>query len=193
MGLYTNFMQSSDTRRFWSNVQKTDSCWLWMAAKTRGYGHPRIDKKHKLAHRFAYELIRGPIPQGMTLDHLCKTHACVNPAHLEPVPLKTNLLRGLGPPAINARKTVCKSGHPLIGDNLIKGRLPIRRCLICTREYQRLYREKSKDRFRVYGTTYRKEHREQVRAHERKYYVVHRDEILLRRHQRKASLKLPHR
>ena len=79
--------------RFWSKVNKTDTCWIWTAAKNQD-GHGRFRHgRLVLAHRFAYELLVGPIPKGLDLDHLCQNPACVNPAHLEPVTRKENTRR----------------------------------------------------------------------------------------------------
>ena len=104
--------------RFASKVRKTRSCWLWTAHKVHGYGYIWKDGKMLRAHRLAYELARGPIPAGRTIDHLCRNKACVNPTHLEVVSFRTNTLRGVGPTARNARKTHCKRGHLLSGANL---------------------------------------------------------------------------
>jgi hypothetical protein len=104
---------------FWSLVDRRSDaeCWLWRGAsfgKVRGYG----SFYHNYAHRVAYTLARGPIPDGLTIDHLCRTHRCVNPAHLEAVTSKENTLRGFGKTAVQARKTHCRAGHPLTGDNV---------------------------------------------------------------------------
>lgn len=125
--------------RFWSKVEKTPTCWLWTAAKTRtGYGRFQFEGKARLAHRMAYELIRGPIPSGLTLDHLCRVRSCVNPAHLEAVPLRVNLLRGMSFVADNARKTTCPKGHPYEGANLYeRSSRRNRRCRACGREWMR--------------------------------------------------------
>lgn len=68
-----------------------------------------------MAHRVAYELLIGPIPAGMTLDHLCRNRLCVNPVHLEAVTNRVNILRGTSPAAIHARKVACPNGHPYSG------------------------------------------------------------------------------
>jgi hypothetical protein len=106
--------------RFWSKVDKSGDCWLWVASKNnRGYGQFVSVGRLVLAHRFSYELAKGPIPDGLTLDHLCRTPACVNPDHLEAVTMRVNLLRSESQAALNARKTHCTWGHPFAGDNLI--------------------------------------------------------------------------
>lgn len=98
--------------RFWSRVDKTGDCWLWTGARnTAGYGHLRVNGPQAIAHRFAYELLVGPIPAGLHLDHLCRNHGCVNPAHLEPVTCRENLMRGEGFAAVNAAKTHCPRNH----------------------------------------------------------------------------------
>lgn len=90
-------------------VLKTKSCWLWQGTtggskSTYGYfreGTRERDPK-KMAHRWLYEQIRGPIPEGLQLDHKCRMPLCVNPDHLEPVT-----------PAENAARTrlkICKAG-----------------------------------------------------------------------------------
>lgn len=87
-------------------------CWRWMAAvDDKGYGRVGFEGAVRLAHRVVYALFRGPIPDGFTLDHLCRNRACVNPAHLEPVTSRENTVRGMGPTAINTRKTQCPRGH----------------------------------------------------------------------------------
>jgi hypothetical protein len=90
--------------RFWSKVQKTATCWWWTGGKRGKYGgFGRYTPHHRqngqagrqvMAHRFAYERLVGPIPEGLVLDHLCSNHLCVNPAHLEPVTVMENSRRG---------------------------------------------------------------------------------------------------
>lgn len=108
-------------RRFWKKVSSgpipgyaphLGPCWLWQAAISSGYGVFAVSRTKKVrAHRLAYELSIGPIPDGLTLDHLCRVTRCVRPTHLEPVTMTTNSLRGISPPAQNARKAHCKHGH----------------------------------------------------------------------------------
>lgn len=141
-------------KRFWSRVDKSGSCWLWTAAlHSAGYGVLRINCSHEkpkgtlvYAHRFAYELLRGPISDGLTLDHLCRVRRCCNPDHLEPVSAVVNTLRGISPYAKNARKTHCDSGHELSGENLyLRPDGGGRQCLLCKHEYwNRWYAKKKK-------------------------------------------------
>lgn len=86
-------------QRFWMKVDRTDTCWLWTASKTRnGYGMFGVSIDGKVttspAHRWAYEMLVGPIPTGLQIDHLCRVRHCVNPAHLEPVTGTQNIRRG---------------------------------------------------------------------------------------------------
>lgn len=129
-------------KRFWSKVRKGRSCWLWLAGKCRGYGHFAIrSRRGVLAHRVAYELLRGPIPDGLVIDHLCRNSSCVRPDHLEAVEQRENILRGCGVPAINARKMECKRGHRLVWPNLgINGSR--RFCRTCSRDWHREDRRK---------------------------------------------------
>lgn len=91
--------------RFWSKVAwgDPDSCWLWQGAQTGSgsYGifsfGPAHNRTMVVAHRMAYTLEVGEIPEGLVLDHLCRTKACVNPDHLEPVTQSVNNLRGNSP------------------------------------------------------------------------------------------------
>ncbi len=94
-------------------IEKTASCWLWKG-KRRSDGYGTVSA---LAHRLVYELLKGEIGEGLALDHLCRNHGCVNPAHLDPVVNAVNVLRGEAPTAIHARKTHCVNGHPFDEDN----------------------------------------------------------------------------
>ena len=85
----------SNEDRFWPKVDKSGDCWEWLAAKTeKGYGvFTKTPRTYIRAHRMAWELERGPIPEGMTIDHLCYNEGCVNVDHMEVVSLQENLAR----------------------------------------------------------------------------------------------------
>ena len=108
----------STHERFWDKVnQGENGCWVRAAyIDNKGYGTFR-DGKMTLAHRYAYIELRGPIPGDLELDHLCRNSRCVNPAHLEPVTHRMNILRGIGMCAINAKKTSCSYGHSFTPEN----------------------------------------------------------------------------
>jgi hypothetical protein len=73
---------SSLEDRFWSLVEKTDSCWVWLGSKSRGYGKINIGGKSEWAHRVAYRLTHGDVIRGLVVMHSCDNPPCVNPAHL---------------------------------------------------------------------------------------------------------------
>lgn len=112
-------------------------CWIWQRGKTPGgYGQLQIGGRKIQAHRWMYEHERGPIPDGLQLDHLCRVRACVNPDHVDPVTQRTNVLRGENPRAVAYRSNTCVRGHAFTEDNTIwnQGR---RSCRICTREREK--------------------------------------------------------
>ena len=133
--------QRPDDERFWANVDAGGVCWEWTAALTpKGYGMfaAKRRKMHR-AHRYAWALLVGEIPQAMTLDHVCRNKRCVNPDHMELVTAEENNLRSGSASAINARKTQCKRGHEFTPENTYvqynKGKAG-RLCRTCTRTYQ---------------------------------------------------------
>lgn len=101
--------------RFWAKVNKTDTCWLWLATKSHdGYGHFRVGRKMVYAHRYLYEVTVNTVPKGLELDHICRTRHCVNLNHLEPVTHKENMRRSL---FVRAPKTHCPRGHEYSKEN----------------------------------------------------------------------------
>lgn len=127
--------------RIVAKVEVDDSsCWLWTASLNRnGYGltgYTASDgtRRSIVAHRFVYQTLVGPIPEGLQLDHLCRVRCCVNPDHLEPVTQRENLLRGETIVAAEAAKTHCPQGHPYSGANLYVSPKGDRICRTCTRE-----------------------------------------------------------
>lgn len=105
-----------------------------------GYGLMKAGGKTSRVHRVAYKHFVGPIPDGMTLDHLCRNRACSNPAHLEPVSVGENVLRGIGHTAKNAAKTHCDNGHAFTPENTYADRRGWRQCRECNRARKRLRR-----------------------------------------------------
>jgi hypothetical protein len=106
-------------QRFWPKVDKSGDCWVWTASKNdRGYGHFGRGGRTVSAHRVAWELARGPIPEGLWVLHKCDNPPCVNPAHLF-----------LGTPGDNARDREAKGrgnqggGGPRAGE--VNGRAKV--------------------------------------------------------------------
>lgn len=138
------FTYSSLEERLLANIVKTDTCWLWARRLSRdGYAKMKAAGKKTGAHRIAYELFVSPIPEGLTIDHLCRVRHCVNPAHLEPVTLRENILRSDNAAAIHARKIHCPRGHAYDEPNTkwYKNR---RQCRICIRAWNRLYMQRKR-------------------------------------------------
>ena len=125
--------------RFWRKVSKAPdgACWEWLGSKNCGYGHIRDSGSMRKAHRVAYELVIGPIPEGLVIDHLCRNRACVNPSHLEPVSQKENIRRGVSVVAVKMALTHCPHGHPYSGENLYTNRRGWRYCRTCMRRMNR--------------------------------------------------------
>lgn len=128
--------------RFWAKVpsRQPGYCWEWQGyLAPNGYGRfTTTNSVSEYSHRVAYTLEHGPIPLGLTIDHLCRNRACVNPAHLEAVPIRTNVQRGS-----RAMATACINGHPFNAENTghNKGR---RYCKICSRLKVKEYRERQR-------------------------------------------------
>lgn len=103
-------------RQFFTVGESTE-CWLWRGSKTAdGYGHFNALRKHHLAHRGVYNLLKGEIPPGMQLDHLCRTRLCVNPNHMEVVTQQENIRRGKTGENMRSR-THCRRGHEYNEEN----------------------------------------------------------------------------
>jgi hypothetical protein len=125
------------TDRFWARVDAGGDCWLWTAARDRdGYG--RFGRHGSAAHRFAYQELVGPSPEGLVIDHLCRNPPCVNPDHMEPVTIGENVRRGM-----RLRAGYCKAGHRMDEVNTLIHRTKrgVRhQCRTCWAGYFRKYR-----------------------------------------------------
>jgi hypothetical protein len=121
--------------RFWQKVDKTDKCWEWTGALT-GYGYGTVSRvidgkrRQLMAHRMAYEIAVGPIPEGLTIDHLCRNKKCVRPDHLEPVTITDNVLRAIVQPLY------CPKGHRYEDRRNTRGD---RVCAVCIQLKNRRY------------------------------------------------------
>lgn len=116
---------------FWRRVgMGPNGCWVWLGFTHKGYGRVSVRGKTKRAHRVSWELTRGQIPDGLSLDHLCRNERCVNPAHLEPVTHAENVRRGRSGVRQLAR-THCPAGHPYTGANLTFDSYGYRQCRTC--------------------------------------------------------------
>lgn len=141
-----------DLARFHSKVDKaagngpTKDCWLWKDATAKvGYGYLGVGGRtgrRIQAHRIAYEIAKGPIPDGLQIDHLCSIRNCVNPAHLEAVTQRENLLRGDTLTRRNAMATHCKHGHLFDAKNTRKIRTGGRACRQCSIDSRRKSNQK---------------------------------------------------
>ena len=133
------------TERYWAKVKKSNGCWLWTGATSRGYGHfCSSPYSTKMAHRISYMELVGSIPEGKQLHHLCEIRNCVNPAHLEPVTARENLLLSSKTAAAKlSSQTHCKRGHEFTAENTyVWGNM--RHCKECVRTRSReWYRKKN--------------------------------------------------
>jgi len=138
-------LSKAATERFFKNISlptSPDGCWEWTGTKVdQGYGHHFCGietRKTARVHRIAYEVWKGQIPEGLTIDHLCYNRACVNPLHLEPVTRGDNVRRA------KARVTHCPRGHEYTLDNIKKTKRTNneRSCLTCHRERERAKRSR---------------------------------------------------
>lgn len=128
----TKWQQQPYTVWFWSKVEKTDGCWEWRGYRSpKGYGEYRdATGKRTTAHRISWQLAGHDIPEGLTLDHLCRNRGCVNPDHLEPVTNRENVMRG-----VRTLKP-CPPDHVRVERR--DGASTYTRCLTCKRERDRL-------------------------------------------------------
>lgn len=130
--------------RFWTHVSfDTNECWSWTARLDKdGYGYFNVGhgSREQRAHRFAYTTFVGPIPDGLVLDHLCRNRRCVNPAHLEAVTVRENVIRAGRVRTANV--THCPHGHAYDEANTyvhpIKGGRVCRACRTANERLRRM-------------------------------------------------------
>ena len=155
MSYRNNITPLRDEARFWEYVdfslvrwaETSYDCWLWLGGMNKdGYGQFRAGNKTLVAHKWSYEHFIEKVPDGLVLDHLCRTRHCVNPEHLEPVVNQENILRGYGYAGQNARKTHCKWGHEFTPENTISNHGG-RGCRICKNKssLDAYYKRKGRD------------------------------------------------
>ncbi len=150
----------NDEERFWSKVDtngpvpahrpELGPCWVWTGpTNADGYGRFSVGTQEIHAARYICEMRIGPIPDGYEPDHLCKKTSCVNYfSHIEVVTQRENILRSSSPPALNAAKTHCDSGHEFTPENTIvrKRAGGGRTCRECARAADRRYQQKKRAR-----------------------------------------------
>lgn len=133
---------------FWARIDLSnpDGCWPWLrGCDSNGYGHVGVHGDVYLTHRLAYELLVGPIPAGLTIDHICRNRPCCNPYHMEPVTRGENRRRApiSGRAAVHAAKTHCDNGHEFTVENtqlyVRPGKAATRVCRACASEKNRRY------------------------------------------------------
>jgi hypothetical protein len=108
-------------------------CWEWRGGSTGGRGVMALAGTTQYVYHLTYQFFTGPIPGGLTLDHLCRNPACVNPDHLEVVTRAVNVRRQA------ATATTCRNGHP-ISESYVHPTTGYRRCRLCHREAERVRR-----------------------------------------------------
>lgn len=133
-----------------SQPEGLSGCWIYTGyLSPDGYGEIGNEDGdgHTLTHRVAYSHFKGPIPDGLQIDHLCRNRSCCNPDHLEAVTRRENILRGESPFANNAKKTHCVNGHPLNEKNTYRRRdRETRECKQCRSDAVRRYQTKGDSR-----------------------------------------------
>jgi hypothetical protein len=171
----------------------SDDCWIWTGQRDKyGYGkaRPGQSREHMGVHRYVYELARGPIPTGYTIDHLCENKLCQNPKHLEAVPSGVNVVRSSHTSAgANTRKDSCpQCGGDYECEPRSEGGTR-RFCRNCRNAYLREYGRKNRDKTAAtrrrwaaknpdYGREYREKNREKINAYQRERYAAKKAEAL---------------
>ena len=137
-----------NAEKFWSLADKSKPpCWQWTGPSSPlGYGY---FGRYGVAHRVAYEIAVGPIPDGLEIDHLCRNRGCVNPEHLDAVTHRQNILRGETLASINAAKTHCWRGHPFDEGNTRVSAIGYRTCRACNQINVGKWADRNRDKVRA--------------------------------------------
>jgi hypothetical protein len=144
-----------------------NGCWIWSGRQnSNGYGMTTKTNSHTsvVVHRYVYELLVGPIPPGLDLDHLCRVRLCANPKHLEPVTRRENLLRGQTLNGKAAAATHCPAGHPYDGENLHVNPRGHRYCRECHRRKEAARRVRLGEQHRAKQREYDQAYRDRKKA-----------------------------
>lgn len=137
------------SERFWAKVRPAGAleCWEWTGGRNKGYGQVRLDGRIHRAHRVAWTLLRGEIPDNLTIEHECRNPSCVNPWHMDLWPLSKNSAGAINQ---NVNRTHCKRGHEFTLENTAlkspqaEGRAARRKCRECARLDMRARRARDK-------------------------------------------------
>lgn len=157
-----NFLDDRLPPTFWNKAipEPMSGCWLWIGcAQSAGYGMATVNGKYGLAHRHAYRAAHGEVPAGLELDHLCRTPLCCNPAHLEAVTHRENMLRGNTPSARHHNKTHCDSGHEFTADNTWVNKRGNRFCRACRSRYDSKRTAEQKAKIAAYKAAWKRRKR----------------------------------
>ncbi|PXH62351.1 HNH endonuclease signature motif containing protein [Klebsiella variicola] len=143
-----NSLPASTESRLLSKVEKDleTGCWIFTGSRLpSGYGILWNGARPTGAHRISFQLYKGEIPAGKEIDHICNNRSCVNPAHLQAISHKENIHKSSTLMGVNARKSHCKRGHPLNGENLHITPLGARQCKECMRMHARNAKARKRD------------------------------------------------
>jgi hypothetical protein len=136
-------LTADSTVRLWTQTQLSDGCWEWQGVTNNyGYGRIRHQGRYTLAHRLAYELAYGPIPDKLQIHHRCANRRCIRPGHLQALTHREHRAIEPSPAEINAAKTHCHRGHPFTAANTRRRANGRRDCLACARDYSNAYYRK---------------------------------------------------
>lgn len=133
------YLRCTPAERLWRHTVSDleTGCWVWIGTARKGYGQIKVDTVRWQAHRYAYSMLIGPIPDRFDIDHLCRNPSCVNPLHLEAVTRGDNVRRGKAGQH-RLMPTACGRGHPRTAENVYtysngRGRY----CRLCRNAWRR--------------------------------------------------------